>query len=178
MRKHTNTHIHAYTYTPARWQSLFNMNDEIKILDYRPEYAKYFLQLNKAWIEKYFVMETSDHVYLNDPQKYIIDEGGDILFAEYNGAIIGCCALIKSDIHLYELSKMAVDPSAQGKHIGLKLGEAIIERAKTKGAKKIFLNSNTILTSAINLYKKMGFKEVPLDSGLYTRSNIQMELQL
>ncbi|MBC8046876.1 MAG: GNAT family N-acetyltransferase [Fimbriimonadaceae bacterium] len=154
------------------------MQSEIIIHEYKPEFAKYFYQLNKAWIEKYFVMEELDHKSLEGPEEYIIDKGGYILFAEYDDMIVGCCALIKMSEKVYELAKMAVDPSAQGKHIGLIIGEAIIKKAKSIGAKKLFLESNTKLTPAINLYRKVGFKEIPHHPSEYSRSNIQMELEL
>lgn len=154
------------------------MSTEVKIHEYQPAYAEVFYRLNEAWISKYFVMEPSDHAYLNHPQEKIIDHGGYILFAEYENKIVGCCALINNENGIYELSKMAVDPAAQGKHIGKILGEAIIQKARSIGAKKVFLNSNTILETAINLYKKLGFTEVPINMQTYVRSNIQMEMYL
>ncbi|MEM9723701.1 MAG: GNAT family N-acetyltransferase, partial [Bacteroidota bacterium] len=75
-------------------------------------------------------------------------------------------------------AKMAVSPSAQGKNIGWLLGQAVINSAKELGASKIYLESNTVLKPAINLYYKMGFQKI---SGRYTpykRANIQMELVL
>jgi GNAT superfamily N-acetyltransferase len=78
----------------------------------------------------------------------------------------------------FELAKMAVNPAAQGKHIGWLLGNAIIETAKLAGAKKIFLESNTILKPAIQLYHKLGFKKIINRPSPYERSNIQMELIL
>lgn len=152
--------------------------DTINILEFKPEYAGYFYALNKAWIEKYFVMEEQDHKTLEHAQEHIIDKGGYILFAELQGKIVGCCALIKTQDGVFELAKMAVDPAAQGKHIGLRLGEAVIEKAKAVGAKKLFLESNTGLTPAINLYRKLGFIELPFHPSEYSRCNIQMELFL
>ena len=71
---------------------------------------------------------------------------------------------------------MAVDEKYRGQKIGKALGEAAIEKAHTFGAHKIILYSNTILTPAIGLYRKLGFVEVPVD-GPYKRSNIKMELK-
>jgi N-acetylglutamate synthase-like GNAT family acetyltransferase len=150
--------------------------DTVIIRDFEPQFAGDFFRLNEAWISRYFAMEPSDYTYLLHPQEQIINNGGHILFAEFQDQIAGCCALIHFGNGLYELSKMAVDPVAQGKQIGWLLGTAILEKAKAIGAKKIFLNSNTILEPAIHLYRKLGFTEVPLQSGLYKRSNIQMEI--
>ncbi|WP_432713489.1 GNAT family N-acetyltransferase, partial [Pedobacter sp.] len=78
----------------------------------------------------------------------------------------------------FELAKMAVSPKAQGKHIGWILGQAIVAAAKEKGAKKLYLESNTALQPAINLYKKLGFTTITGRSTPYERCNIQMELTL
>ena len=78
----------------------------------------------------------------------------------------------------FELAKMAVSPKAQGKNIGWLLGQAIIEKAKALGGKLMYLESNTSLKPAINLYYKLGFKKIVGRATPYERSNIQMELNL
>jgi ribosomal protein S18 acetylase RimI-like enzyme len=78
---------------------------------------------------------------------------------------------------VYEFTKMAVNENYQGKQIGKKLALAAIEEAKARKADKIILYSNTKLTTAIQLYFKLGFVEVPVD-GPYKRSNIKMEMDL
>ncbi len=73
---------------------------------------------------------------------------------------------------------MAVDEAFQGNRIGNKMLEFCIEEGKRLNAGKIILYSNTKLEPAIHLYKKFGFKEVPLDSSGYERANIKMEINL
>ncbi|MEO0433444.1 MAG: GNAT family N-acetyltransferase, partial [Cyanobacteria bacterium J06656_5] len=67
---------------------------------------------------------------------------------------------------------------AQGKGIGWLLGQAAINRARELGAETIFLESNTVLKPAINLYQKLGFRKVVGQPSPYQRCNIQMELKL
>ncbi|MGY0040069.1 GNAT family N-acetyltransferase [Pedobacter sp. NJ-S-72] len=55
---------------------------------------------------------------------------------------------------------------------------SIAQKAKELGAKKIYLESNTILKPAINLYHKLGFVKVAGRITPYERCNIQMELKL
>ena len=148
----------------------------IRIIEFREEHAAAFRDLNLEWIEKYFEVEPNDLKMLNDPAGHILAKGGAIVMAEYNGEIVGTCALLKSEDHIYELAKMAVSPKAQGRQVGYTLVKAVIEKAKALGAAKIFLLSNRSLAPAIHLYKKLGFKEVPLDSSDYKRSDIKMEL--
>ena len=54
----------------------------------------------------------------------------------------------------------------------------VIEKAKEAGFKRLYLESNTILKPAINLYYKLGFKKITGAPSPYERSNIQMELIL
>lgn len=134
--------------------------------------------LNEAWIERYFKLEEPDRKALNDPEGYIINKGGTIFMAIYDNEIVGTCAIIKVDDEVVELAKMAVTGSMQGKGIGYALGKACIDKAKDLGYKKIELLSNTILHPAINLYKKLGFVEVPLPQTDYERADIKMEMEL
>jgi len=150
----------------------------VTILDFEPEHAAKFRELNEEWITRYFVMEEADHKSLGDPQGYILDKGGYILMAKYNNELVGTCALINEGNGLYELAKMAVTPKAQGLKIGKLLGEAAIQKAKAAGANKVYLVSNRRLETALNLYKRLGFVEVPMPPSIYERANIKMEIEL
>jgi len=153
---------------------------KVTIIPYRPEYQDAFRSLNVEWISTYFTMEAADYKALDNPQGYILDKGGHILIALYAGQPVGACALIKMEDPEYdfELAKMAVSPNMQGKNIGFLLGAAIVEKARSLGASKIYLESNTILKPAINLYHKLGFVKIAGHPTPYARCNIQMELLL
>ncbi|MFC6101577.1 bifunctional helix-turn-helix transcriptional regulator/GNAT family N-acetyltransferase [Olivibacter domesticus] len=153
---------------------------DVQIVAYEPRYQSVFKALNEEWISTYFEIEETDSKALDNPEEYILSKGGRILVALYNGEPLGVCALIKMDDPDYdfEMAKMAVSPKAQGKSIGRLLGQAIINAAKEMGASKIYLESNTILKPAINLYYKLGFQKIPGRPTPYKRANIQMELDL
>lgn len=153
---------------------------KVEIIPYHDKYGVHFKQLNEAWIRKYFKMEEMDRKALNHPQEYILDNGGHIAVALYDGEPVGVCALIKMDHpnYDYELAKMGVSPKLQGKGIGWLLGKSVVEKAKSLGAKKLYLESNTVLKPAISLYRKLGFKKVSGIPTPYARCNIQMELEL
>jgi DNA-binding MarR family transcriptional regulator len=153
-------------------------SQQVEILNYTPDHQEDFKRLNVEWIERYFRLEQKDLESLNDPQASILDKGGHILLARYEDAIVGVVALLKLDDSTYELAKMAVSPQAQGKSIGFMLGTAIIQKARELGAKKVFLESNTLLKPAIQLYHKLGFQKIVSQPSAYERSNIQMELLL
>ena len=156
----------------------YTMPSSIQIVDYNPFYAKAFYDLNHEWISKYFEMEEADEQSLGDPQHYIINKGGHILIALFHGEPVGAVALLKEEEGIYEMSKMAVTPRAQGLRIGRLLGERIVERAGKLGARKLFLLSNRRLTTALSLYTRLGFVEVPMQPSIYQRADIKMELDL
>ena len=108
----------------------------VEIIPYTPEYRQAFKQLNEAWITQYFKMEESDYKSLDHPQEYILDKGGQILIALYQGKPAGACALIPMPDYTLELAKMAVSAEAKGKGIGFMLGKAAIEKAREMGAEK------------------------------------------
>ena len=89
-------------------------------------------------------------------------EGNFNIFARLNNEIVGTVALI-NEKECYELSKMAVLPKYHGLKIGQQLMNYCIDFSKKKGWVKIMLYSNRKLEPAINLYKKVGFKEVELE---------------
>jgi GNAT superfamily N-acetyltransferase len=148
----------------------------LQIVPYDKPHRDKFRQLNEAWISRYFKLEEPDRRALNDPEGYIIDKGGFIFMALYDGNVAGACALIKIDDEVVELAKMAVDDSVQGKGIGFALGKACIDKAREMGFEKIELLSNTKLSPAIHLYRKLGFVEVPLPTTEYERADIKMEI--
>lgn len=151
--------------------------NEVTILDYASAHQPDFERLNKNWIEKYFWMEPIDFEVLSKPEEHIIHAGGLIFMARYKNELVGTVALKFVDKGIYEFTKMAVDQKFQGLKIGKQLAEVAIEKAKEKKANKIILYSNTKLIPAIALYRKLGFREIPLD-GPYKRSDIKMELTL
>ncbi|MGJ1446602.1 bifunctional helix-turn-helix transcriptional regulator/GNAT family N-acetyltransferase [Sphingobacterium spiritivorum] len=152
----------------------------VQIIRYEPKYQSVFKSLNEEWISRYFEMEETDYKALDNPQEYILDKGGAIFVALYNGEPLGVCALIRMNDaeYDYEMAKMAVSPAAQGKNIGLLLGQEIIKEARNLGAASIYLESNTILEPAINLYNKLGFEKIIGHATPYKRCNIQMALVL
>jgi len=151
---------------------------KVELVEFEDKYTRAFSELNYEWIEKYFDIEDSDRAMLDAPREYILDKGGYITMALYDGATIGTCALIKHGNDRYELAKMAVDDSAKGLGIGYLMGVHLLKVAAELGGKSVFLESNTRLVPAINLYKKLGFERIVGEPSPYARCNIQMEIHL
>ncbi|MCW5923026.1 MAG: MarR family transcriptional regulator [Saprospiraceae bacterium] len=148
----------------------------VRIIDYEPRHQAAWERLNLIWIAKDFEVEEIDRETLGQPEKYFLSGGGAVLLAEKDHEIIGTVALQPFGNGSFELAKMTVAEKARGLKIGEKLGWAALERARKLGAKRVFLYSNTKAFQAINLYFKLGFRVVPLDSQEFKRANIQMEI--
>lgn len=153
--------------------------NEVNIINYSPEFAEDFAKINFQWLEAYFYIEDYDREVLTQPEKYILSPGGHILFAEFEGKIIGTVALIVREDNSYELSKMGVLEGYRGYKVGQKLMDAAIEYCRKVGKDRVWLDSNRKLAPALELYKKNNFKEIPVDPNTpYERCNIRMELWL
>ena len=154
------------------------MTSDLLILDYEPAHQPAFRALNHEWISYYFTLEPIDNEMLDDPQGYILNPGGHIFMASYDGDLVGTCALINEHGGVYELAKMAVSPRAQGLGIGWALGTAVLDKARELGASRVELLSNSRLTPALKLYEKLGFRHVPVPPTLYQRTDVKMVLDL
>ena len=155
------------------------MKPSLKIISFEEIYAKAFYQLNIEWLETFFYVENFDKEVLSNPKKYITEKGGYIFFLMENTEVIGTVALMKKEEKVYELTKMAIIPKKRGEKMGQYLMEYCIDFAQNMRLNKLILYSNTLLENAIHIYKKKGFKEIPVEKNCpYKRSNIKMELLL
>ena len=151
------------------------MNSNVIIIPFSDTNSDAIKTLNLEWLTKYFKVEPKDEMVLSNPKSEIIDKGGFIFYAQYKGSIVGTVSLLKIDEVTFELSKMAVSSSVQGIGIGKQMLEHCFEFSKNKNINTLILYSNRSLQSAIHLYTKYGFKEIPLETGIYERADIKME---
>lgn len=153
-------------------------NDEVQIVDYDDaRHHEAFRKLNERWIKALFKIEEEDIYEMDHPMENIIGKGGFIYMAEYEGKPVGCFGVMPCDRPGYEWEfvKFAVDPDIQGKGIGKRLMEACLERVRSLGAHKIFLETNKKCTAAVHLYEKYGFRHLKVTYTNYERADVQME---
>jgi N-acetylglutamate synthase-like GNAT family acetyltransferase len=149
--------------------------------EFQPGDEDDFRRLNEEWIVRHFRLEPKDDAVLADPRRAILDRGGRILLAIRDGRAIGCCALLAMSDGVFEVAKMAVTESARGGGVGRRLLERAIALARSAGARRLFLETNHILTPAIRLYESLGFQHLPperVEPSAYSRSDVSMELDL
>jgi len=103
-------------------------------------------------------------------QKQITEEHHQFIIAMEEGSNIGFASYFlinTNDITAYKLQKLYVNPDEQGKGIGKKLIDFVIEDIKPKGAQSLELNVNRS-NKAIQFYQKLGFtiiREEDIDIG-------------
>ncbi len=153
----------------------------MEIRDFEPKYAAAFKALNEAWITKHYVIEPKDEELLNDPAGRIIAKGGMIPFAIEDDEPVGCCAMIPMADGGFELSKMAVSEAHRRKGIASLILGACAERAKARGAPRLYLESGVELAPAVALYEGLGFVHLPPERrpwSPYARVSVWMERML
>ena len=84
------------------------------------------------------------------------------LVAEVDGVVSGYVATyqnipLPSHAHVVAVNGLAVDPAAQGRGVGRRLVEAVLERARARGLAKVTLRVLGHNTGARHLYERCGF---------------------
>ena len=121
------------------------VGSETTVVPYRDDFQSVFEQLNREWIEAYFVLEDADREVLSDPRGRIIDRGGQVFFVLERGEVMGTCAVLRHSADDYEIAKMAVAPAARGRGFGDLLMEAAVAFGRNAGASRMIIVSNTVL---------------------------------
>jgi len=155
--------------------------EEVQIVDYKPQFKRYFKSLNLEWLREHFAVEEEDRKLLSDPHGRVVKAGGFVFFARLGGRIVGTAALLRHGQRTYELTKMAVTKKERGRQAGRKLTLEAIRRARTLGAERLVLLTSPHLTVANELYRSLGFLEVsgkqPWTTA-YRRESIALSLDL
>jgi putative acetyltransferase len=152
--------------------------NDFQIIEYEDRYQPVFKALNAEWLDLYGLMEPHDMEILDDPRKNIIETGGVIYLAMFEGDVIGSAALIKEHGDVYELAKMSVAKDFRQKGLSRLLMERCLEKAKELKASKITLFSNSKLKAALALYEKYNFRYIPVENSPFLTADIKMELEL
>jgi putative acetyltransferase len=103
--------------------------------------------------------ETTDHLF-----ELFSNDRGMYNVAVVNGEVVGGGGIYHTDgldEDTCELVKLYLSPAARGKGIARLLMEACLEAAKTKGFKKVYIETMPELNVAIPMYEKFGFSYLP-----------------
>jgi GNAT superfamily N-acetyltransferase len=84
---------------------------------------------------------------------------GALLLVELGGRAAGCGMMTLIDGETAELARIYLAPEARGQGLGRRLVDALLDAARTAGARRAVLDTGGPLTEAITLYRSMGFAE-------------------
>lgn len=98
------------------------------------------------------------------------------LVAEAGGEVLGytCGSALFEDA---ELLRIAVLPDYRGQGIGGELAEALFDRARELGAKRVFLEVRASNEIALRLYRSRGFKKTRLRKRYYAGGEDALEMK-
>jgi GNAT superfamily N-acetyltransferase len=85
--------------------------------------------------------------------------GGILLIAREGDSAAGCVALRRLDGATGEMKRMYVRERHRGSGLGRRLAVAVIDEAKKRNYARLVLDTLPKLTSAIALYRDLGFRE-------------------
>lgn len=152
----------------------------MKIVTYDKKYKNDFIEMNKLWILEMFVLEDEDLRVLNNVDQ-LVEQGAEIFFAVDDDDIpLACCMIEPLQNGEWEIAKFCARGMYTGTGAGSACLKACIDFAKEKGIEKLVIVSNRKCEKAVRLYRKFGFKEVPVDKEKFPfeRADIAFEMIL
>jgi putative acetyltransferase len=113
---------------------------------------------------------------LDDFQAHYFDNGGMFLVALDDGQVIGSGAIRKLDRETAELKRMWLLEAYQGRGVGYRLISELLAFARSRGYRRVRLQTSPEQVRALAFYRKAGFQEIPCYNG--DINEISMEILL
>lgn len=95
------------------------------------------------------------------PQMYGPPKGEAFLLKDKDDLYFGCVAVRKLEEGVGEIKRMYIRPAWRGRGYGKVLMDVSLEAAKILGYKKVRLDTLDSMQSALAVYRKAGFYEIP-----------------
>lgn len=150
----------------------------VSIIPYHTRHKQAYYDLNVDWMATTpWSFEEKDRALLSNPELHVLDKGGEIFFAVIDDEAVGTLTMKHTGPGQFELAKLIVTDKARGQGAGTKLCKALVERFQARGGTLLFLETNSTLLPAIELYKHIGFQKLPVPHRSYNRTDYYMEWQ-
>lgn len=154
--------------------SAYNYEEEIRELF--SEYTHMLIQ-GDASFKQYLEIQNYEEELRNLEDKYGYPKGR-LYLAFCDGTPAGCVGLKKIDDKNCEMKRLYVRPRFRGNHLGDLLIGQIVKDAGEIGYSFMLLDTLPFLKSALHLYQKWGFCEVPCYNDSPMDTSIYMKLAL
>jgi putative acetyltransferase len=111
------------------------------------------------------------------PQPYAQPDGV-LLLAQVDGQTAGCVAVRRLEPQIAEMKRLYVRSQYRGRRIGEKLVDAVIEAARRSNYRALRLDTLPTMATAQELYRKLGFREIPAYNSKHLPGTRFYELKL
>ncbi len=116
----------------------------------------------EAWLGIDLCFQSFEHEVASLPGGYGPPAGALLLAkAQEAGPAVGCAGLRRLSEDTVELKRLFVRPEHHGQGLGKQLLAAAIAEATARGYRRMRLDTVPQLTTAIELYRRWGFQEIP-----------------
>jgi putative acetyltransferase len=103
---------------------------------------------------------------------------GCLLLVMQGDRSVGCGALRKLSDGVCEMKRLYIRSEARGAGLGRRVAEHLVERAAALGYEAMRLDTLVEMTSAQNLYRSLGFREISAYYSNPLANSVYMELAL
>lgn len=140
------------------------------------EYTQMLIEGDSGF-QEYLTLQNYDEERKHLERKYGLPYGR-LYLARWEGKSAGCIGLRRLDGQNCEMKRLYVRPEFRGKRIGDELVKRILADAKEIGYSHMLLDTLPFLESALRMYKRYGFYEIPCYNNSPMSSSIYMRLDL
>jgi putative acetyltransferase len=142
------------------------------------EQARVLFREYESWLGVDLCFQQFEDELENLPEKYAAPEGR-LLLAKTLETIAGCAALRKIDAKTCEMKRLFVREKFRGSGLGKQLAEILIAEARKIGYRKMRLDTlPDKMPSAVRLYERLGFRQIPPYYDSPIESTVYLELGL
>jgi GNAT superfamily N-acetyltransferase len=160
---------------PFRYQGEYARRIEMELIKFKDKYRQAFIDFNTDWIVSNFGSLEEHDLETFEEIDNELKNGAMIFFAVENEIPLACCMSMPMKNNTWEICKLGSNKNVQHKGAGSTVFKAAMDWALERGARRLFLISNTKLKPALHIYEKYGFKEIKLRDYEYVRGDIAFE---